>query len=302
MSWLDALPQRFHAALARCARGDAPANVAVMQLQAEAMRAGEVESVLAAATAACREGAPADAARLHAALVLAHANPQAFATVRGVLEGAEHGVNAPTPEAGVARWAQVFDAAVRRSPEGSVALYALGDSALLQAATDEVVALLRRERLLGLDRDVLDVGCGIGRFEVALAPAVRSIFGIDVSSEMIEAARCRCCGAANVTLLATTGRDLSPFADASFDLVLAVDAFPYLVQSGAALAATHVREAARVLRRGGRFVLFNFSYRGDDDLDRADVAGLAREAALDIVRNGERELALWDALVFELAR
>ena len=302
MRWLDALPPRFHAALARCAGGEVPANVALMQLHADATSAVEIESVLAAAASACAACAPADAARLRAALALAREHPQAFATVRAVLDGVEHGGDAASPEDGVARWAAVFDDAVRRSPEASVALYALGDPALLRAVTDDVVSFLRRERLLGSDRDVLDIGCGIGRLESAIAAEVRSVVGIDVSREMVAAARERCGGLANVTLLTSTGRDLSLFADASFDLVVAVDSFPYIVQSGAALAETHVREAARVLRPGGRMLILNFSYRGDADADRADVARLARRFGLGVVRNGSRELALWDALAFDLVR
>jgi hypothetical protein len=49
-------------------------------------------------------------------------------------------------------------------------------------------------------------------------------------------------------------------------------------------------------------LIFNFSYRGDADLDRADVARLARRFGFDIVRNGTRELTLGDALVFDLVR
>ena len=109
-----------------------------------------------------------------------------------------------------------------------MALYSLGSPAILAAATTEVVARLGAWGLLGPEREVLDVGCGIGRFEVALAPQVAAITGIDLSPAMIEAARRRCAGLSNVRLLATGGRDLGAFGAESFDLVLAVDSFPYL--------------------------------------------------------------------------
>ena len=119
---------RFRAALARCASGDAPPNVVVMQMHAEARSPGEVEAALAG--------------------------------------------TAGDPAAAVARWAALFDGAVGRSAEVSVALHALhalGDPALLRAATHEVVDFLRRAELLGHHRGVLEIGCGIGRFQAALA-------------------------------------------------------------------------------------------------------------------------------------
>ena len=303
--WLGRSPERFRAALARCARGEVPANVALMQLHAEAASAAQAEAVLVDALDACRAEPSADAdtaARLAAALALARNHPQAFATVKAVLGGVEHGGTAAAPDQGVAHWAALFDSAAARSAEGSVALYALGDPGLLRAATDEVVELLRRARLLGAGRDVLDIGCGIGRFEAALAAEVRSAVGIDISAAMIAAARERCAGLPNVSFAQCSGRDLSMFADASFDLVLAVDSFPYLVQSGMALAATHVGEAARVLRPGGELLILNFSYRGDPERDRADVARLARASGFTVRRAGTREFRLWDGLAFQLAR
>jgi SAM-dependent methyltransferase len=303
-AWLARCPARFRAALLRCARGEAPANVVVMQLHAEACSAADAAMVLERAAQAARADAETHgeaAARLSDALALARAQPQAFATVRAVLAGVKHdGASADAAE-GVARWAALFDAAVQTSAEGSVALYALGDPELLKAATREIVDFMRAERLLGAERDVLEIGCGIGRLPAALAAEVRSAVGIDISAKMIAAARQRHAGLANVSFLHCSGRDLAAFADASFDVVLAVDSFPYLVQSAMALAEAHVRDAARVLRAGGQLLIFNFSYRGDADLDRADAARLAAAYGFRLQRAGTREFALWDGLAFQLA-
>ena len=65
-----------------------------------------------------------------------------------------------------------FDEAVALAPEAAVALYSLGSSEILDRATEEIVARLREWRLVGADIDVLDIGCGIGRIERALAPDV----------------------------------------------------------------------------------------------------------------------------------
>jgi SAM-dependent methyltransferase len=197
-------------------------------------------------------------------------------------------------------WAAAFDSAARRHPEGSVALYSLGDPVLLAAATGEIVDRLGEWGCLPANADCLDIGCGIGRFEVALAGRVRRIVGIDIAPAMVEIARERTAALPNVEIRAATGRDLGGFADSSFDLVLAADVFPYLVQSG--LAATMIGEAGRVLRQGGRLVILNYSYRGDPNLDRTELGSQADGSGLTIVRNGTAEFRLWDGLAFEMSK
>ncbi|HEX6218892.1 MAG TPA: methyltransferase domain-containing protein, partial [Sphingomicrobium sp.] len=97
-----------------------------------------------------------------------------------------------------------------------------------------------------------------------------------------------------------SGADLAPFRDEAFDLVLAIDSFPYIVAAGGDLAATHIAEIARVLRPGGAVVMVNYSYRGDDELDRRDISAAARTAGLTVDVNGRRDFALWDGLIFRL--
>ena len=134
----------------------------------------------------------------------------------------------------------------------------------------------------------------------ALAPETQLVVGIDVSSAMLSAARARCVDCDNIRLVRGTGYDLSTFADERFDLVYAVDVFPYLVRSG--LAHCHLREAARVLKPGGRLLIFNYSYRGDADADRDEISVLASCLDLAVVKAGSREFALWDALPFLMKR
>jgi ubiquinone/menaquinone biosynthesis C-methylase UbiE len=183
-----------------------------------------------------------------------------------------------------------------------VALYSLGSPAILARATAEIVARFAEWRLFGPDRRVLDIGCGIGRISEALAPHVGAITGIDISPAMIAAARRRCRGLANVAFRQCGGADLADFADTSFDLVLAVDSFPYLVAAGPAVVARHFADVARLLSPGGAFVILNFSYRGDLAADRRDVARLAEANTLAVRLSGVRAFALWDGAAFLLVR
>jgi SAM-dependent methyltransferase len=200
----------------------------------------------------------------------------------------------------VARYAALFDVLVKNSEEASVALYSLGDAALLQSATAEVVKQLERWQFVGADRVVLQIGCGIGRFEAALAGSVNMAYGIDISTEMIAAARRRCAAQQNVRFAVCSGHDLSLFESDMFDGVYAVDTFPYLHAAGSQVVAKHFQEIVRVLRARGDFVLMNFSYRGSLEADRLDVEQLAQQYGFEILANGIQPFEIWDGAVWRL--
>ena len=289
------IPPRFARPLALAAKGELPPNVALMHILIEAEDEAEARAILAAVAA--EEHAAAEMLRL------LDAHPAAFRTVKAVLDRVVHDEEAEARPAGetVRALAAAFDEAARAAPEASVALYALGSPELLLAATAEIVAALRRWGVVARDRRMLEIGCGIGRFEEALAGELALAVGIDVAAAMLRAARARCAGLANVSFLHTSGLDLAPFRDRSFDFVLAVDSFPYLFQAGSGLVARHVAEAARVLRPGGDLVILNLSYRDDLGEDRRDLAALAT-GAFDLRRDGTREFRHWDGAAFHLVR
>lgn len=210
--------------------------------------------------------------------------------------------DAQTPEEGIAFCERLFDWSVQQSEEASVALYSLGNPQLLERATREVITQLELWNILSQQRVVLDLGCGIGRIAEELAPRVREVHGTDVSGRMIDAARRRCAPHANAHLVKGSGRDLGEYTDSMFDAVIAVDTFPYVRQSGAAVVAEYFREASRVLKPGGEFVIFNYSYRGDDNADVEEILRLAPEHGFDVVVRAERPLAMWDALTFVLRK
>ena len=195
-----------------------------------------------------------------------------------------------------------FDAAVRLAPEAAVALYSLGSAETLDRTTAEIVEKLCEWRLLGPEIAVLDIGCGIGRIARAVAPHVARVMGIDVSSAMIAEARQRCHAIGNVDFVVCNGSDLGDLVGDRFRLILAVDAFPYLVAAGGDIAVQHVGDAAALLDGGGALVVLNYSYRGDLDRDRADLAELAVRHGYVVERNGTRDFSLWDGVSFVLRR
>ena len=282
-------------ALAMRLRDGTPPNVALMLLLMET--ASPAAAAEAVALARVQDPALADAVAEVERLRLAH--PGAWATVHAVSDSVDHAPPSLSPDATLDRWRDAFDRLAATAPEAGVALYALGDPALLAAATAEVVEALRGWGLAGPASDVLDLGCGIGRFAAALAPGVRSVLGLDLSPGMVEEARRRV-RFANVRFAVGSGRDLAGVAAESLDLVLAADVFPYLVEAG--LAERHVAEIARVLRPGGAAAILNYSYRGDPGRDRAELAAAAARHGLSLGRAGERPFRLWDGAVFTMTR
>ena len=106
-------------------------------------------------------------------------------------------------------------------------------------------------------RRILEIGTGTGGLLHTLLERGCDAVGVEVNPSLIEESR-RWFGALPITPVAGTAL---PFPDASFDLVLSFDVFEHICDSDA-----HLREVARVLRPGARYLLqtpskwFNFTF------------------------------------------
>lgn len=107
---------------------------------------------------------------------------------------------------------------------------------------DQIIPLIAAE-LSGASR-VLDVGTGDGQIARVLAGAGADVVGVDPTTNQISVARSRGGGPVYVQ----AGAAALPFADASFDAVVACLVFEHIDDLDAAIA-----EVARVLQPGGRF-------------------------------------------------
>ncbi len=292
---------RQRAIVRRYLAGEVSAEMALMYWLQAARSVDEIQASLASALAASAAAdSPRHAAALERLSALVAANRDGCDRIAGMLaSGVDTDERAASVDEGIAFCKRLFDWSVAQCAEASVALYSLGSPAILDAATREIVDVMQQWQLLGPSRRLLEIGCGIGRFQKALAETALEVTGIDVSANMIENARARCVRHANVSLMECSGRDLAMFSADSFDLVFAVDSFPYLYQSGMALVETHFSEVRRVLRPGGDFLILEFSYRGDTEADRRDVGHLA-SGAFEVLVNGARPFRLWDGAAFHL--
>jgi SAM-dependent methyltransferase len=129
---------------------------------------------------------------------------------------------------------------------------AIGASGEPLAYFAELKAKFARAEAPSPTRRALDFGCGTGNATRALAqalPAAR-IAGFDPSADSINVARTRT--DASIEFATSTDSRL-PYGDGTFDLVIAACVFHHIE---AAQQPHWAREIARVLRPGGRFVMF----------------------------------------------
>lgn len=124
-----------------------------------------------------------------------------------------------------------------------------------------LVAFARGVLAVRPDAACLDIGCGAARNAVPLAQAGFRVTATDLSQPMLDAARerVRAAGVESRVEFALCSMAPLPFADASFDLVVAHGIWN-LARSDAEFRAA-VAEGARVATPGAGLFLFTFSRR-----------------------------------------
>jgi SAM-dependent methyltransferase len=136
---------------------------------------------------------------------------------------------------------------IRRQFGANAERYAASD---YHRGGDDLEAMVGAAELSGGER-VLDVGCGTGFTAFAFAPHVAEVVALDLTPAMLEQARALAGSRGLSNLRFETGDAMAlPFADRSFDVVTCRVCAHHFSDPAAA-----AREAARVLRRGGRFLL-----------------------------------------------
>jgi SAM-dependent methyltransferase len=135
----------------------------------------------------------------------------------------------------------------------------------------------------------LEIGCGPGRLMKPMSRNFGEIHGIDVSDEMIVRARANLRNIPHAHPHHTSGADLAPFADESFDFVYSYAVFQHIPSREVVMQYLH--EARRVLKAGG---ILRAQINGlDETATRYDTWSGVRISAAEIVKFAqENELEL----------
>ena len=121
-------------------------------------------------------------------------------------------------------------------------------------------------------RLAVEIGPGLGRLCLAMAPHFEEVVGIDVSEEMIRRAR-ELVTDRRVRFELGDGRSLAGIADGSADLVYEFTVFQHI--PSVAIIDGYIQEAARVLCHGG---VAAFQWNNQGSSGRWKLAGAARIA------------------------
>ena len=125
----------------------------------------------------------------------------------------------------------------------------------MHAADDAVEAAIRQALADKPFRSLLDLGTGTGRMLEMFGPEIERGLGLDLSLDMLLLARDRLerAGLKNCSVRQGDLYDL-PIGNDSFDVVILHQVLHFLDDGGRA-----IKEAARVLRPGGRLLVVDFA-------------------------------------------
>jgi SAM-dependent methyltransferase len=130
---------------------------------------------------------------------------------------------------------------------------------------------------------VLEIGCGVGRFLRPLACRFRLVCGVDISEEMLKSAATQCACLPNIVLKLTDGSTLGGIQDNTFDYCVSAGVFQHITDFNA--IASYIREALRILKPGGLFLL-QFEGNRKEDQGKGQTGAKITAAKLDAALAG----------------
>ncbi len=105
---------------------------------------------------------------------------------------------------------------------------------------------------------VLEIGCGAGRITRALSNMFGEVHAVDISAEMVAAAKQALAGRPNAHVYQNNGCDLGVVPPLEFDFAFSQIVFQHIPSYE--IIENYVREVGRLLRPGA---LFKFGVQGD---------------------------------------
>lgn len=119
--------------------------------------------------------------------------------------------------------------------------------------------------MIGREDTVLDVGCGIGRWTLRIAPVCKVVYGIDSSEKNIELAKgkAKLHNLNNTVFQVVDVRDLNDkFRTNYFDFIFSVATLCFITNVGEFKEA--IRGLINTLKKGGYFILLENTIKGEN--------------------------------------
>jgi ubiquinone/menaquinone biosynthesis C-methylase UbiE len=110
------------------------------------------------------------------------------------------------------------------------------------------------------DKEILDIGCGTGKYLVELAPNAKRSVGLDISEDQLRIARSKLTGLSNVDLICSSAENIA-LSDANIDTIISTWVFGTILDE--TRRAKALTEAQRVLRKHGAIYLVENDLGGD---------------------------------------
>jgi len=161
------------------------------------------------------------------------------------------------------RWdyKNVWNKASQSFEEAKVGVAGYADEDLFSKSAIQSVSYLEKHLDFTTDDYLLEIGCGVGRVGFELSQKCKHWTGMDVSSQMIKFAKNYLKEFGNIDLIESSGYDLSPIDSNSTDKAYCIVVFMHLDEWE---RYSYVKDAFRVLRSGGKFLVNNINLCSDD--------------------------------------
>lgn len=169
------------------------------------------------------------------------------------------------------QYAEVWNSLAASPWRARAAACGKSDEDALRRSAERPVRNILELTGLGPQDEVLEIGCGVGRIGLELAPRCRFWTGVDISANMLAVALERLSGLKNVRLMKLAAVSLEQFEPEIFDITYSTNMFDHLDEMDRWL---YVKDAFRVLRPGGRLFIDNTDLESD-----AGWAPFARDAS-----------------------
>jgi len=135
-----------------------------------------------------------------------------------------------------------------------------GDERKLRSSAQRLVTNITELAGIKATDKVLEIGCGVARIGLELAPRCQQWTGADISRNMLACAADRLVSLNNVHLVHLTAANLDAFPANSFDLAYSTGVFDHLDQMD---RCKYILDAFRVLSRAGRLYVDNTDLESD---------------------------------------